>query len=59
MEQGVVAVTTSGKEERMSDYLRCAAFRLTPREVEDLSTLGEGKHFRGFFNQKFGEGDRS
>lgn len=59
MDQGVVAITTSGKESRLSDYLRATTFKLTPKEVEEIRRLGEEKHFRGFWNDKFGPEDRS
>jgi len=59
IDQGVVAITTSGKEERLSDYLRAMAFELTPREVKELSELGLQKHYRGFWKAKFDENDRS
>ncbi|MCJ1410481.1 hypothetical protein MMC19_004566 [Ptychographa xylographoides] len=58
IDQGVVAVTTSGKEERLSDYLRATTFTMTPKEVDDLSKAGLGKHFRGFWKHKFNENDR-
>jgi hypothetical protein len=32
-----VAVTTSGKEQRLSDYLRSMTFKLTPAEVKMVS----------------------
>ncbi|KAG8526213.1 uncharacterized protein KY384_000206 [Bacidia gigantensis] len=35
IDQGVVTVTTSGKEQRLSDYLRSMTFSLTPREVTE------------------------
>jgi len=57
IEQGVVAVTTSMKEERLSDYLRVFQLRLTPKEVEQISELGKQKNFRGFFNDKFAPED--
>ena len=59
IDQGVVAITTSSKEERLSDYLRVTAFKLTPREVEDLNKAGTEKHFRGFWCAKFGVDDMS
>ncbi len=59
IDQGVVAVTTSGKEERLSDYLRAMTFTMTPKEVKDLSQMGLEKHFRGFWKMKFEENDRS
>ncbi|KAF1990560.1 aldo-keto reductase family 1 member C13 [Aulographum hederae CBS 113979] len=59
IDQDIVAITTSGKEQRLSDYLRCATFKLTPKEVEEIGTKGEEKHFRGFWNDKFDKDDRS
>jgi diketogulonate reductase-like aldo/keto reductase len=37
VDQDVVAVTTSGKEQRLSDYLRSMTFKLTPAEVKMVS----------------------
>ncbi len=59
IDQGVVAVTTSGKEQRLSDYLRVTRFKLTPREVEEITKLGHDKHYRGFWQDKFDANDRS
>jgi len=59
LDNGVVAITTSGKEERLSDYLRALTFELTPREVKELSILGLQKHYRGFWKAKYDENDRS
>lgn len=56
---GVVAITTTEKEERLSDYLRAMTFRMTPREVKELGELGEEKHFRGFWQAKFDANDRT
>ena len=59
IDQGVVAITTSMKEQRLSDYLRAMTFTLTPKEVKDLAELGSKKHYRGFFQAKFDENDKS
>ncbi|KAI9722387.1 MAG: hypothetical protein M1812_001859 [Candelaria pacifica] len=59
IDQGIVAVTTSGKEARLSDYLRATTFKLTPKEVQDIAERGEGKHYRGFWQAKFDANDRS
>ncbi|SLM34340.1 aldo-keto reductase family 1 member c13 [Lasallia pustulata] len=59
MDKGVVAVTTSRKEERLSDYLRAMTFTLTPREVKEISDAGAEKHYRGFWAAKFDKNDRS
>lgn len=53
IDQDVVPITTSGKEQRLSDYLRAATFKLTPKEVEDIKGLGAKKQYRGFFASKF------
>ena len=59
IDQGVVAVTTSGKEERMKDYLRVTTFKLTPREVEEVREIGKGKNTRVFWNHIFDKEDFS
>ncbi|KAL9605588.1 MAG: hypothetical protein Q9179_001205 [Wetmoreana sp. 5 TL-2023] len=59
IEQDIVAITTSGKEERLSDYLRAMSFRMTPKEVNEIARAGEKKHFRGFWQAKYDENDRS
>ena len=48
IDQGMVAITTSGKEQRLSDYLRAMTFTLTPKEVKDLAEIGSKKHYKGF-----------
>ena len=58
IDQGVVAITTSGKEERLNDYLRATKFSMTPKEVRDISEAGDQKHFRGFWLAKFGDDSR-
>lgn len=59
IDQDIVAVTTSSKEQRLSDYLRAATFKLTPEEIRVIKEKGEEKHFRGFWSDKFKEDDRS
>ncbi|KAJ5833149.1 hypothetical protein N7474_001460 [Penicillium riverlandense] len=59
IDQGCVAVTTSGKELRMNSYLRALTFSLTPKEVEEISEVGRQKHYRAFWNEKFTAEDRS
>ena len=59
IDQDIVAVTTTGKEQRMSDYLRCLAFKLTPREIEEISSIGLKYHHRAFWGGKYGKDDRS
>jgi len=59
IDQDIVAITTSAKEQRLSDYLRATKFKLTPEEIRQLNELGEQKHFRGFWNHIFKPEDRS
>lgn len=58
IDQDVVAITTSSKEQRLSDYLRAMTFKLTPAEVKLINEAGAQKHFRGFWNHKFADDDR-
>jgi len=59
VDQGVVALTTSGKEERLKGYLGVGGFKLTDEEVEEIREVGAKKHFRGFWKDKFGPDDWS
>lgn len=59
IDQDIVVITTSSKEQRLSDYLRAATFKLTPKEIETLNELGDKKHFRGFWGDKYAKDDRS
>jgi len=38
IDQDVVPITTSSKEQRLSDYLRAMTFKLTPKEVNQVIT---------------------
>lgn len=58
IDQDVVPITTSHKEQRLSDYLRSMAFKLTPKEIEEINSIGGQHHYRGFFKQRFGDDDR-
>lgn len=59
LDQGHVAITTSSKESRLASYLRVLTFKLTPQEVEEISGLGQQKHYRAFWREKFASDDRS
>ena len=59
IDQGIVPITTSGKEQRMSDYLRAMTFKLTPTEVDEISKVGNEHHHRAFWNHKFEADDRT
>lgn len=58
IDQGVVAITTSSNEQRLKSYLsQLPSFKLTPKEVEEISTLGKQKHYRGFWTKSFTSDD--
>lgn len=57
IDQGVVALTTSAKESRLKQYLKVTDFKLTPKEVENISELGKKKHYRAFWSAKFANDD--
>ena len=57
LDKGIVAVTTSSNEQRLSDMLRICTFSMTPKEVEDISKAGAGKHYRAYFQNKFAKDD--
>ncbi|TKA80813.1 hypothetical protein B0A55_01616 [Friedmanniomyces simplex] len=58
IDQDIVPITTSGKEQRLSDYLRAMTFKLTPKEIQLVNEAGSQKHFRGFWNHKLAADDR-
>jgi len=58
LDRGCVAITTSGKETRLASYLRALTFQLTPKEVKEISSLGQQKHYRAFWQEKYAEDDR-
>jgi diketogulonate reductase-like aldo/keto reductase len=60
IEQGVVAITTSGKEARLRDYLGATMFSLSEEEVQEIGRLGDTKHFRAnHFMHDYAPDDRS
>ncbi|EXJ91850.1 alcohol dehydrogenase [Capronia epimyces CBS 606.96] len=59
IDQDVLPITTSSSEQRLSDYLRVFTFKLTPKEVEEISQVGNTHHYRAFWNDVFGADDRS
>ena len=59
IDQGFVAITTSGKEQRMSDYLRAMTFKLTRTEIDEISEIGKEHHHRAYWSQKFDADDRA
>lgn len=59
IDQGIPVITTSGKQGRLQGYLRATTFRMTPKEVRDISDAGLLKHYRGFWQAKFDDNDKS
>jgi diketogulonate reductase-like aldo/keto reductase len=59
VDQDIVPITTSSKEQRLSDYLRAMTFKLTPVEIKEINELGQQKHFRGFWGKFFGDNDKA
>ncbi|KAF2478782.1 NADP-dependent oxidoreductase domain-containing protein [Neohortaea acidophila] len=58
IDQDIVPITTSSKEQRLSDYLLTFRFKLTPAEIKEINEAGSKKHLRGFWTHKFDENDR-
>jgi diketogulonate reductase-like aldo/keto reductase len=58
IDQDIVALTTSSKEERLKAYLKATEFKLTPEEVETISKVGADRHYRSFWQDKFDKDDR-
>lgn len=60
IDQGAVAVTTSGKEERLRDYLAVTRFELAEEEVEEMKAKGSEKHWtENNFMHDYAPDDRS
>lgn len=58
LDQGVVAITTSSREERLKEYVdKLPSFKLTSKEVKEISDLGLKKHFRGFWKNQYDDDD--
>ncbi|OTB07526.1 hypothetical protein M426DRAFT_317832 [Hypoxylon sp. CI-4A] len=48
IDQGVVAITTSAKEQRLQGYINSLSkFKLTPEEIEKVIELGKQKTYQG------------
>jgi len=58
IDQDVAVITTSGKEQRLSDYLRAMTFKLTPKEIAEINEQGSKKHARGYWNHIYKADDR-
>ena len=57
--QWVVAITTSGKEERLTNYLKALEFSLTEEETKKIAEIGDTYHFRCCFTRVYAPDDRS
>lgn len=58
LDTGVVAITTSSREDRLRQYLdKLPNFQLTTEEVEAISELGRKKHYRGFWRDQYSDDD--
>jgi diketogulonate reductase-like aldo/keto reductase len=59
IDQGLVAITTSSKRERLEAFIsKIPTFQLTPQGVAEIAKLGNQKHFRAFWTAKFAADDR-
>lgn len=59
IDQGLVVITTSSNKERLERYLlKLPNFKLTPKEVTNIAELGQQKHHRAFWGNKFDPEDR-
>ncbi|KAI5919502.1 Aldo/keto reductase [Camillea tinctor] len=48
IDQGIVAITTSKKEERLQGYMKnLFSFKLSAEEVKRISEIGKQKHYKG------------
>lgn len=59
IDQDIVVLTTSASEDRLKSYLKATTFKLTSEEVATISKIGLEKHYRGFWQVKFADDDRS
>jgi diketogulonate reductase-like aldo/keto reductase len=59
IDRGTITITTSSKKSRLAEYLRTLTFKLTPKEVEEISSVGLQKHHRAFWTDEFAADDRT
>ncbi|KAK1761166.1 alpha-keto ester reductase [Echria macrotheca] len=58
LDQDIVALTTSGNEQRLRGYLQSLpSFKLTPQDIDEISEAGKEKHYRGFWTNRFAADD--
>lgn len=58
IDQGIIALTTSASADRLKQYQKVETFKLTPEEVKEISDIGQQKHYRGFWKDRFDPNDR-
>ncbi|KAH6610241.1 alcohol dehydrogenase, partial [Trichoderma cornu-damae] len=59
LDQGIVTLTTSSKESRLTGYLeRLPTFNLTAEEVAEVSAEGNKNHYRSFWKAMFADDDK-
>ena len=58
IDQDIIPIMTTSQETRMSDHLRTVTFKLTPREINEITELGKPVHYRGFWKKHYSPDDR-
>ncbi|KAI1741080.1 aldo/keto reductase [Xylaria scruposa] len=58
IDQGIVTITTTANEQRLEGYMkRLPAFKLTPKEIENITQEGRKKHFRAYWTNRYAADD--
>lgn len=59
IEQKVVPVTTTTREDRMLEYMKAVDLKLKPKEIEEITNVGLTHHFRAWAPDRFTPDDKS
>jgi diketogulonate reductase-like aldo/keto reductase len=59
IENGVVPITTTTKEDRLQGYLKALDLKLTKDELDEITKIGLSHHVRTWQPQRFEADDRS
>lgn len=59
VQKGVVPITTTGRENRLNEYLEAVQYELTEEEVDEISSVGLTHHFRNWGKDRFAPDDRT
>ena len=59
LQQDVVAVTTTRKEERLEEYAAALNVELSKQELDEITRLGQTHWHRFYFPERYADGDRS